>query len=113
MSIDRSLKIKSALVRHRNVLTKAERVERLKKEEKWTEGDSPFGLPKVANRKSHAGKKAAKEGVAEVAAAPGAEAAGKTAAGEVKPKAGEPRAKTAEPKGKTAEAKPKAAEGKK
>ena len=61
MSIDRSLKIKGALTRHRNVLTRAERIEQLKDEEKWSEEDSLLGLPKVAHRKSHAGRKAAKE----------------------------------------------------
>ena len=61
MSIDRSLKIKGALSRHRNVLTRAERIEALKDEERWDEGDSLLGLPKVAHRKSHAGRKAAKE----------------------------------------------------
>jgi len=60
MSLDRSLKIKGALSRHRNVLTRAERVEKLKEDEKWDEEDSLFGLPKVAHRKSHAGKKASK-----------------------------------------------------
>ena len=59
MSIDRSLKIKGALSRHRNVLTRAERVDKLKEDERWTEGQSVIGLPKVAHRKSHAGKKAA------------------------------------------------------
>jgi small basic protein (TIGR04137 family) len=58
MSIDRSLKIKGALKRHRNVLTRAERIEKLKDEEKWSEEDSLLGLPKVAHRKSHAGRKA-------------------------------------------------------
>ena len=57
MSIDSSFKIKGALARHRNVLTRAERIEQLKEEEKWTEQDSVLGLPKVAHRKSHAGKK--------------------------------------------------------
>ncbi|MHC4692747.1 MAG: small basic protein [Planctomycetota bacterium] len=57
MSIDRSLKIKGALRRHRNVLTRAERIEKLKDEEKWSEEDSLLGLPKVAHRKSHAGRK--------------------------------------------------------
>lgn len=70
MSIDRSLKIKGALSRHRNVLSRAERIEQLKDEERWSEGDSLFGLPKVAHRKSHAGRKSseapAKETVAEV-----------------------------------------------
>ncbi len=57
MSIDRSLKIKGALKRHRNVLTRAERIEKLKEEERWSEEDSLLGLPKVAHRKSHAGRK--------------------------------------------------------
>jgi len=57
MSIDRSLKIKGALKRHRNVLTRAERIEKLKDEERWSEEDSLLGLPKVAHRKSHAGRK--------------------------------------------------------
>jgi small basic protein (TIGR04137 family) len=72
MSIDRSLKIKGALKRHRNVLTRAERIEKLKDEEKWSEEDSLLGLPKVAHRKSHAGRKEkaaqAKEAVPEAEA---------------------------------------------
>lgn len=57
MSIDRSLKVKGSLTRHRNVLSRAERIELLKDEERWSEGDSLLGLPKVAHRKSHAGRK--------------------------------------------------------
>ena len=57
MSIDRSLKIKGALSRHRNVLTRAERIEQLKDEERWSEGDSLLGLPKVVHRKGHTGRK--------------------------------------------------------
>jgi len=68
MSIDRSLKITGALKRHRNVLTRAERLESLKEEEKWSEGDSLFGLPKVAHRKSHAGRKEVTPGTEEEAA---------------------------------------------
>ena len=75
MSVDPSLKIKGALSRHRNVLTRAERIDQLKDEERWSEGDSLLGLPKVAHRKSHAGRKEAVEKEAEaVAAVPGAEA---------------------------------------
>lgn len=78
MSIDRSLKIKGALKRHRNVLSRAERIEKLKEEERWTEEDSLLGLPKVAHRKSHAGRKSKaaleKEAAAEVAAGAEAEA---------------------------------------
>jgi hypothetical protein len=32
-------------------LTRAERLERLKETERWKEGDSPLGLPKVRVRK--------------------------------------------------------------
>jgi small basic protein (TIGR04137 family) len=77
MSIDRSLKLKNALVRHRNVLTRAERIQALKDEERWTEDQSVLGLPKVAHRKSTAGKKAKVEAAeAAVPSAPGAPAAG-------------------------------------
>jgi small basic protein (TIGR04137 family) len=77
MSIDRTLKIKGALIRHRNVLSRAERIEKLKDEERWSEGQSVFGLPKVIHRKSHAGRKA-KEALAK-------EAAPEAAAGAVTP----------------------------
>ena len=72
MSVDRSLKSGDILARHRNVLTRAERLAVLADEDKWTEEDvSVFGLPKVSHRKSHAGKKAKKEAAeAEAAAAP-------------------------------------------
>lgn len=61
MSIDSSLKIKSALRRHRNVLTRAERVVQLQTEERWTEEEGVTGLPKVSHRKSHTGKKPTKK----------------------------------------------------
>ena len=47
MSVHRSLLSKSRLKRHRNVLTRAERVARLQEEDKFQEGDSVFCLPKV------------------------------------------------------------------
>ncbi|MFH1748025.1 MAG: small basic protein [Planctomycetota bacterium] len=59
MSIDRSLRIQSSLVRHRNVLTRAERVAKLKEDERFSEGMSPLALPKVSHRKAKAGKKKA------------------------------------------------------
>ena len=74
MSIDRSLKLKDALVRHRNVLSRAERVDVLKDEERWNEGDAVMGLPKVAHRKSVAGKKAKAEAAEAAVVAPGAPA---------------------------------------
>lgn len=57
MSLDRSLKSSSALSRSRSVLTRAERLEVLKDEERWSEGESVFGLPKVRQRHSSAGAK--------------------------------------------------------
>ncbi|HOK96026.1 MAG TPA: small basic protein [Anaerohalosphaeraceae bacterium] len=51
MSVDRSLKIKGALKRHRNVLSREERIQMLKQQERWQEGDKVMGLPKVAHRK--------------------------------------------------------------
>ena len=47
MTIDKSLKIKAGSVKTRNVLTRAERVEKLIKEDRWSEGDPIYGLPKV------------------------------------------------------------------
>ena len=83
MSLDKSLKSSGALTRHRNVLTRAERVERLADDEKWEDGDTVFGLPKVAHRKVQTRKSkpaaAAAEALAEGAeAAPAAEAEGAT-----------------------------------
>jgi len=51
MSLDKSLRSHGALERHRNVLTRAERIETLKDEEKWEDDQSIFGLPKVPHRK--------------------------------------------------------------
>lgn len=51
MSLHKSLKQKNLLVRQRNVLTRAERIERLEEDESWDEDeDSVFGLPKVKPR---------------------------------------------------------------
>lgn len=47
MTMDKSLRIRRGLVRSRSVLTRAERIERLKASDRWQEGDSPFGLAKV------------------------------------------------------------------
>ena len=84
MSIDRSLKVKGALSRHRNVLSRAERLEMLKEQERWSEGSPVLGLPKVAHRKSAAGKKEKAEKVA----AEGAEAVAAAATGAAAPAAG-------------------------
>ena len=47
MSMDKSLRARLGLARARSVLTRAERIERLKTADRWAEGDSPFGLDKV------------------------------------------------------------------
>ncbi|MBN2296393.1 MAG: small basic protein [Pirellulales bacterium] len=47
MTMDKSLKVRAGLVRSRSVLTRAERIERLKASDRWKEGDSPLGLDKV------------------------------------------------------------------
>ena len=61
MSLDRSLKTVGSLTRHRNVLTRAERLRRLAEEERWTDEQSVFGLPKVADRNVKVGKKGKKK----------------------------------------------------
>ena len=85
MSLDRSLKSANALVRHRNVLTRAERLTKLKEQEKWTEEkNGVFGLPKVANRKLEVAKpvkEEAAEGTAVAGAAAPAAGAAPAAAG--------------------------------
>ena len=75
MSIDKSLRRKNSLQRARNVLTRGERIKILRDEERWPDGRSPFGLPKVKVAKvSKKAKKAkeekAAEGEGEAAAAP-------------------------------------------
>lgn len=57
MSLDRSLRTKGTLERHRNVLTRAERIQHLKETGRWSEDSKPIGLPKVAHRKAAVGKK--------------------------------------------------------
>lgn len=80
MSLDRSLKSASGLVRHRNVLTRPERLLRLQAEERWNDNKPVLGLPKVANRKAAVGKSAKKAEAAPAADAKGAAAAKPAAA---------------------------------
>ena len=47
MTMDKSLRIRPGLIRSRSVLSRAERIERLKQSDRWEEGQSPFGLSKV------------------------------------------------------------------
>ena len=74
MSIDKSLRRKNSLQRSRNVLTRAERILQMKNEEKWKDGQGPYGLPKTKVAKIVVKKKVKKEEKAEgEAAAPAAE----------------------------------------
>lgn len=58
MSLDRSLKIKNSLSRHRNVLTRVERLTKMMDDEKFdAEQDRPVGLPKMIHRKAVVGGK--------------------------------------------------------
>lgn len=57
MTIDKSLKVRTGMIRNRNVLTRAERIEKLKEADRWEEGDSVYGLPKVRVQKLSLKKK--------------------------------------------------------
>ncbi len=47
MSMDKSLRMRSGMAGSRSVLKREERILRLQESERWSEGDSPLGLPKV------------------------------------------------------------------
>lgn len=77
MTIDPSLRVRAGSIQNRNVLTRAERLQKLKESERWDESRSVYGLPKVRVYKlSLKKKKKAKTEEAE-----GADAAAKPAAG--------------------------------
>lgn len=62
MSLDSSLKTAGSLAKHRNVLTRAERVAKLAAIGKFDMSqDNPVGIPKVRNRRIAAGGKKKKE----------------------------------------------------
>ncbi len=95
MTMDKSLRVRAGMIRARNVLTRDERIARLRAADRWQEGDSPFGLAKVrvyklAMKKNKKKKKEDEEGAEGEAAA--AEAAPAKTAGKA---AGKAPAKTA------------------
>ena len=62
MSIDKTLRMKDSLIRHRNVLTRAQRIEELERQGRWSKDEnSPFKLPKVRVLKAKRDKKKKKE----------------------------------------------------
>jgi small basic protein (TIGR04137 family) len=77
MSLHKSLSSGTRLKRQRSVLTRWERVLRLREEERWEEGRSVFALPKVKVVRHKKHRKPKKEAVAaaEGAAAVGVEGA--------------------------------------
>jgi small basic protein (TIGR04137 family) len=81
MTMDKSLRTRRGLARSRSVLNRAERITRLQQSDKWKEGNSPFGLPKVRvyklamKKKKKKGKEEEGEAAAGGTAAPAAAAA--------------------------------------
>lgn len=61
MTIDKSLKVRAALIRARSVLTRAERIAKLQEADRWADDASPLGLCKVRVYKLAMKKKAKKE----------------------------------------------------
>ncbi len=57
MTIDKSLRVRSASLRNRNVLTRAERILKLQAADRWQEGDGVLGLQKVRVQKVSLKKK--------------------------------------------------------
>jgi small basic protein (TIGR04137 family) len=70
MTMDKSLRVRKGSSSVRGVLSRAERITKLQETERWTEGRSPLGLPKVRVQKlAMKKKKVKKDEAAEGAAA--------------------------------------------
>lgn len=87
MTMDKSLRMRAGLVRSRSVLTRGERIARLQSAERWKDGQSPLGLPKVRVYKLSMKKKKKRKEEEEGAegAAAGTAAAAPAAGAEKKP----------------------------
>jgi small basic protein (TIGR04137 family) len=79
--MDKSLQLRAGLARSRSVLTRDERIAKLKEADRWQDGRSPLGLPKVRVIKLAMKKKKKKEEGEEGAAAATAAEAPKKEAG--------------------------------
>ena len=97
MTMDKSLRMRCGLIRSRSVLTRAERLARLLEVDRWKEGDSPVGLPKVRVFKLSMKKKKKKK---EEEGAEGAAAAAPAAGDAKKPEAKKPEGKKGDSKKK-------------
>jgi small basic protein (TIGR04137 family) len=71
MTMDKSLRVRKGSSSVRGVLTRGERIIKLKEQERWEDGRSPLGLPKVRVVKTSMKKKkkAKEEGEAGAAGA--------------------------------------------
>lgn len=67
--MDKSLQRRGGLHRSRNVLKRGERIDQMKADEKWQEGQSPIGLAKTRVIKLATGKKKKKKEEGDEAAA--------------------------------------------
>ena len=47
MTMDKSLRVRKGSASARGVLNRAERIAKMKEQDRWEEGRSPLGLPKV------------------------------------------------------------------
>lgn len=78
MTMDKSLRVRKGSSSARGVLSRGERIIKLKEQERWEDGRSPLGLPKVRVVKTAMKKKKVKKEEGDAAAAGGkAAAAGK------------------------------------
>jgi small basic protein (TIGR04137 family) len=103
MSIHSSLRSKGALAKHRNVLSRAERIAKLEEAGKWREdANLVLGLVKVRNIKLRTKKKAKEEAPAEGEAAAATAPAAGAAPGAATPSAAAKPASAAKPDAKSA-----------
>lgn len=78
MTMDKSLRVRKGSSSARGVLSRGERIIKLKEQDRWEEGRSPLGLPKVRVMKTAMKKKKKAKEEGDAAAAGGkAPAAGK------------------------------------
>jgi small basic protein (TIGR04137 family) len=61
VTIDKSLKRKGRLARLRSVMSRDERITQMQSDERWADGTSPFGLPKLRVVRLVVGKKKKKK----------------------------------------------------
>jgi small basic protein (TIGR04137 family) len=77
MTMDKSLRVRKGSSSARGVLSRGERIIKLKEQERWEDGRSPLGLPKVRVVKTAMKKKKVKKEEGDAAATGGKAAAGK------------------------------------